>query len=247
MKDKNIVSRNFRHRNVQLCLYLMCSSFHDGQNLTQERDWHIKMSLSVNDWCVDSTVMVQIYIFLWPRKEIKTDWGNMGSSVGSKGRALQTPKIPKSVQDHLEASHFKEGRSQCEENYDLSFGNMDTQRIPRIRGIPGIYPEEANWTKYEPVQTWRLVEGQQIIARWQLKKLLELVKNLESKLCIRDACAVGTIFLQKGMFQRIWDGLSGSMLAEWMISSPLIEHKMNYNRRRGKTFVHTFLANLIIS
>ena len=134
----------------------------------------------------------------------------MGSSVGSKGRALQTPKIPKSVQDHLEASHFKEGRSQCEENYDLSFGNMDTQRIPRIRGIPGIYPEEANWTKYEPVQTWRLVEGQQIIARWQLKKLLELVKNLESKLCIRDACAVDSKRdVSENMRWTIWLDLGG--------------------------------------
>ena len=94
-----------------------------------------------------------------PRKEIETDGGNMGPSVGSKSRALQTPQIPEPIQDHLEASHFKEGRSQCEENYDLSFGNMDTQRIPRIPGIPGIYPEEANWTKYEPVPTWRLVEG----------------------------------------------------------------------------------------
>ena len=72
----------------------------------------------------------------------------MGPSVGSQGRALQTPQIPEPIQDHLEASHFKEGRSQCEENYDLSFGNMDTQRIP---GIPGIYPDEANWTKYEHI------------------------------------------------------------------------------------------------
>ena len=72
----------------------------------------------------------------------------MGPSVGSQGREVQKTQIPKSVQDHLEASYFKEGRSQCEENYDQSFGNMDTQRIP---GIPGIYPEEANWTKYEHI------------------------------------------------------------------------------------------------
>ena len=135
----------------------------------------------------------------------------MGSCVGSKGRALQTPKIPKSVQDHLEASHFKEGRSQCEENYDLSFGNMDTQRIPRIPGIQGIYPEEANWTKYEPVQTWRLVEGQQIIARWQLKKLLELLKNLESKLGIRDQCAVGGNY-----FPSEWDVSENMRWTLWL-------------------------------
>ena len=125
----------------------------------------------------------------------------MGPSVGSQGRALQTPQIPEPIQDHLEASRFKEGRSQCEENHYLSFGNMDTQRIPRTPGIPRIQPEEANGTKYEPVQTWRLVEGQQIIARWQGNKKTFVAEtwNLNFVLQINVQCELFS--LKKGCFR----------------------------------------------
>ena len=93
-----------------------------SHQLTQKRDWDIEILHSVNDWCDHWWSN----LFLRPRKEIETDGGNMGPSVGSQGRALQTPQIPEPIQDHLEASRFKEERSQCEENHYLSFGNMDT-------------------------------------------------------------------------------------------------------------------------